>query len=72
MYLSPEQLRAAGWGRARAAGAAGRGGSAAADVYAFALLLYELHTRRGPFGADAPPLPALLRRLAHAQPAPHR
>ncbi|XP_072943513.1 guanylate cyclase 32E isoform X2 [Epargyreus clarus] len=70
VYLAPELLRAAGWG-AECGGARG-GGSAAADVYAFALLLYELHTRRGPFGADAPPPPALLRRLAAPDPAPYR
>ncbi|XP_047528316.1 guanylate cyclase 32E isoform X2 [Vanessa atalanta] len=72
-YLSPELLRGAGWGKdCFPTSLEVRSGSAAADVYAFALLLYELHTRRGPFGADAPPPPALLRRLAHPAPAPYR
>ncbi|XP_050344791.1 speract receptor isoform X2 [Nymphalis io] len=72
-YLSPELLRGAGWGKdCFPTSLEARGGSAAADVYAFALLLYELHTRRGPFGPDAPPPPALLRRLAHPAPAPYR
>ncbi|KAI8435119.1 hypothetical protein MSG28_003502 [Choristoneura fumiferana] len=70
VYLAPELLRAAGWGDAAAAEPCE--GSPAADVYAFALVLYEMHTRRGPFGADAPPGPALLRRLATAQPTPYR
>ncbi|CAH0720734.1 unnamed protein product, partial [Brenthis ino] len=73
VYLSPELLRLAGWGKdSYPTSLAVRSGSAAGDVYAFALLLYELHTRRGPFGADAPPLPALLRRVAHPHPAPYR
>lgn len=72
VYLSPEQLRAAGWGKDSFPTSLARAGSAACDVYAFALLLYELHTRRGPFGPDAPPLPTLLRRLAHPHPAPYR
>ncbi|CAH2232762.1 jg15507 [Pararge aegeria aegeria] len=72
-YLAPELLRSAGWGKdCFPTSLDVRSGSAAADVYAFALLLYELHTRRGPFGAEALPPPALMRRLAHPHPAPYR
>ncbi|XP_045785258.1 guanylate cyclase 32E isoform X2 [Maniola jurtina] len=72
-YLAPELLRSAGWGKdCFPTSLEIRSGSAAADVYAFALLLYELHTRRGPFGAEALPPPALMRRLAHPHPAPYR
>ncbi|CAH2074151.1 unnamed protein product, partial [Iphiclides podalirius] len=69
LYLSPELLRAAGWGRG---GVAGAHGSTAADAYAFGLLLYELHARRGPFGPDAPPAPSLLRRIAAHDAPPFR
>ncbi|XP_013145925.1 PREDICTED: guanylate cyclase 32E, partial [Papilio polytes] len=69
LYLSPELLRAVGWGRG---GAAGARGSPQADAYAFGLLLYELHARRGPFGSDAPPAPSLLRRLAASDTPPLR
>ncbi|XP_038215184.1 speract receptor [Zerene cesonia] len=73
VYLSPELLRSAGWGKdSFPTSLEVRSGSPAADVYAFALLLYELHTRQGPFGAGAPAPPALLRRLAHPHPAPYR
>lgn len=72
VYLSPELLRAAGWGKDGPARGPDQHGSAAADVYAFSLVLYELHSRRGPFGADAPPAPCLLRRLALPDPAPYR
>ncbi|XP_045542882.1 guanylate cyclase 32E [Papilio machaon] len=69
LYLSPELLRAAGWGRG---GVGGARGSPQADAYAFGLLLYELHARRGPFGSDAPPAPTLLRRLAAQESPPFR
>ncbi|XP_041976908.1 guanylate cyclase 32E [Aricia agestis] len=72
-YLSPELLRSAGWGKdCFPTSLEVRAGSPAADVFAFSLLLYELHARRGPFGPDAPAPPALLRRLAHPMPAPYR
>lgn len=73
VYLSPELLREAGWGKEGVSlSSESRAGSAASDVYAFALLLYELHTRRGAFGPDAPPTPTLLRRLATPEVAPFR
>ncbi|XP_063359616.1 speract receptor [Cydia amplana] len=70
VYLAPELLRSAGWGSPSVSEPCD--GSPAADVYAFALVLYEMHTRRGPFGPDAPPAPAMLRRVAIAEPVPYR
>ncbi|XP_060810772.1 guanylate cyclase 32E [Amyelois transitella] len=73
VYLSPELLRSVGWGKdAFPDPKEHLDGSPAADVYAFALVLYELHTRKGPFGLDTPPTPTLLRRLATPEPAPYR
>ncbi|XP_030024263.1 speract receptor isoform X1 [Manduca sexta] len=72
VYLSPELLRSAGWGKDGFILEDSRHGSPASDVYAFALVLYEMHSRRGPFGADAPPTPTLLRRLAIPDPTPYR
>ncbi|KAJ0180454.1 hypothetical protein K1T71_003858 [Dendrolimus kikuchii] len=73
MYLSPELLRDAGWGKSGISlSNESRAGSPTSDVYAFALVLYEMHSRRGPFGADALPTPTLLRRVADPDPAPYR
>ncbi|XP_059054406.1 guanylate cyclase 32E [Achroia grisella] len=73
MYLSPELLRSAGWGKdVYPMSEEHQDGSPAADVYAFALVLYELHTRRGPFGPDPLPTPTLLRRIAVPDQAPYR
>ncbi|GBP91726.1 Speract receptor [Eumeta japonica] len=69
VYLSPELVRTGAW---RGDGSYQEAGSPAADIYAFGLVLYELHTRRGPFGPDAPPPLALLRKLADVQPPPFR
>lgn len=72
-YLSPELLRSAGWGKENTNMTEEfHDGSPQSDVYAFALVLYELHTRRGPFGGDALPAPALLHRIAAPDPAPYR
>ncbi|XP_053624913.1 receptor-type guanylate cyclase Gyc76C isoform X2 [Plodia interpunctella] len=72
-YLAPELLRSAGWGKdAFPDPKEHLDGSPAADVYAFALVLYELHCRKGPFGPDAPLTPTLLRRLATPEPVPYR
>ncbi|KAL0841978.1 hypothetical protein ABMA28_014201 [Loxostege sticticalis] len=71
VYLSPELLRIAGWGSDTfPLSDCCREGSPASDVYAFALVLYEIHTRKGPFGPDAPATPELLRRLAVPDPTP--
>ncbi|XP_075969462.1 guanylate cyclase 32E isoform X3 [Anticarsia gemmatalis] len=73
LYLSPELLRSAGWGKDNTNMTEdSREGSPQSDVYAFALVLYELHTRRGPFGPDALPAPTLLHRIAAPDPAPFR
>nr|XP_021189562.2 guanylate cyclase 32E isoform X1 [Helicoverpa armigera] len=72
-YLSPELLRSAGWGKETTNMTEElHDGSPPSDVYAFALVLYELHTRRGPFGGDALPVPSLLHRIAAPDPAPYR
>ncbi|XP_061383462.1 guanylate cyclase 32E isoform X2 [Danaus plexippus] len=71
VYQSPEQLRAGGWG-GECFPSNWSLGSQASDVFSFALLLYELHTRRGPYGPDMSPPAALLRRLARPHPAPYR
>ncbi|CAH0406557.1 unnamed protein product [Chilo suppressalis] len=73
VYLSPELLRKSGWGSdSFPLSDEHRDGTPAADVYAFALVLYEIHTRKGPFGLDAPAAPTLLRRLAVPEPTPYR
>ncbi|XP_026329869.1 guanylate cyclase 32E isoform X2 [Hyposmocoma kahamanoa] len=73
IYLSPELLRLAGWGAdSLPMSIEFREGSQQADIYAFGLVLYELHTRRGPFGQDAPPAPTMLRKIANPDPAPYR
>lgn len=73
VYLSPELLRLAGWGTdSLPMSIEFREGSQQADIYAFGLVLYELHTRRGPFGQDAPPAPIMLRKIANPEPAPYR
>ncbi|CAG9783659.1 unnamed protein product [Diatraea saccharalis] len=73
VYLSPELLRNSGWGSdAFPLSDEHREGTPVADVYAFALVLYEIHTRKGPFGPDAPTVPSLLRRIALSEPTPYR
>ncbi|KAG7307262.1 hypothetical protein JYU34_007422, partial [Plutella xylostella] len=72
VYLAPELLRANGWSNTPSPHQPIYDGSPAADVYAFSLVLYELHTRRGPFGPDAPATPTLLRQLANPGATPYR
>lgn len=73
VYLSPEQLRGNGWGGDGTALLCEHyNGSPAGDVYSFGLVLYELHTRRGPFGQDAPQPRTLLPRIASPIPVPFR
>lgn len=71
--MPPEQLRSNGWGVDERNGTHETiGGSSNGDIYAFGLVLYELHTRKGPFGPDAPQPRSLLPRIATAHPAPLR
>ncbi|XP_063821635.1 speract receptor isoform X1 [Ostrinia nubilalis] len=73
VYLSPELLRNAGWGSDTFPLSDDyRDGTPASDMYAFALVLYEIHTRKGPFGSETPATPELLRRLAVPDPTPFR
>lgn len=58
LYRAPELLR-------RGPG----GGSPRADVYSFSLVLYEIHTRKGPYGEQCLSPAEMLAKVAHPDPA---